>query len=232
MTDNIKGTFNLKAGYDPAAPVRIETPRLILREMQPSDIDALRVLTKKPGFYYYCFDGSEQKLKDFIDLCERTKTPNPKTGLRDMFMMAVLRKDTGEFIGHTNLERITEYKVPVPGIEYETSYFIDNDAQGKGYGPEAIVNIMHYGFSEIGIPALGSVQELDNDKAIKLARDIYGFKKHSELTSTTAHGTKTYQFCTVTADEFAALRRNDKRPYLLPPQGGARPGIDSPRPAP
>jgi hypothetical protein len=65
-----------------AKPVHIETPRLILRETQASDLDAFRDITTRPGFYYYCFDGSDNKLHDFINESIKTQSPRQTSGLR------------------------------------------------------------------------------------------------------------------------------------------------------
>jgi len=226
-----------KAAVDHSKPVYIETPRLILRETLDTDIDAFRGITTHPGFYYYCFDGSEEKLQSFMDTCKATQIPNPATGMRDMFMLAVTLKDTGEVIGHASLLRITEYTLPVTGIDYEAAYFIDSKQGGKAYGQEALLNTMHHGFSALGLPALGSMQELDNAQAISIASKVLGFKKVDECIGQTVKGPKPHQVCIVTPDDFYALRQNDKRVYISPdslakaPKSG-RSLLDSGTPAP
>ena len=73
MTDNlnkkIKAEFDANAGPLPAKgayPVTIETPRLILREIDPADAPAILAITQKPGFHYYCFDGTQNTVDAFI----------------------------------------------------------------------------------------------------------------------------------------------------------------------
>jgi RimJ/RimL family protein N-acetyltransferase len=233
--NNLNATFTSSTHH--SNPVHIETPRLILRETLASDIDAFRDITTRPGFYYYCFDGSEEKLQSFMDVCKDTQTPNPKTGLRDMFMLAVTLKDTGEVIGHSSLLRITEYTLPVAGIDYEAAYFIDSNHGGKAYGQEALLNTMHYGFSELGLPALGSMQELSNAQAIAIASKVLGFKKVGECIGQTVKGPQPHQVCIVTPDDFYALRQQDKRVYISPdslakaPKSGGT-SLDSAAPAP
>lgn len=228
---------NLQSGFNHAAahaqPVRIETPRLILRETTQADTDAFRDITSCPGFYYYCFDGSEEKLKAFIDTSVDSQTPDPVTGLRSMFMLAVVLKDTNEVIGHASLLRISEYTLPVSDVDYEAAYFIDNRHAGKAYGQEALLNTMHYGFAKLGLPGLGSMQELDNAQAIKLARDVLGFKKVGEGIGQTVKGPKQHQICLVTPQDFYTLRKTDKRTYIAPVElQSALARIDSTPPAP
>lgn len=228
---NLNSTFTSSAS--PAGGVYIETPRLILRETLAADIDAFRDITTRPSFYYYCFDGTEEKLVEFMDVCSQTQTPNPLTGLRDKFMLAVTLKDTGQVIGHASLLRIEEYTLPVSGIDYEAAYFIDNQQGGKAYGQEALLNTMHYAFTDLGLPGLGSMQELDNAQAIAIASKTLGFKKVGECIGQTVNGPKPHQICIVMPDDFYALRANDKRVYITPESLQKRkPALDSGHPAP
>ncbi|QQG35924.1 MAG: GNAT family N-acetyltransferase [Micavibrio aeruginosavorus] len=211
---NTQSHFNNAAAH--AKPVTIETPRLILRETQHTDIDSFRDITTRPDFYYYCFDGSENKLREFMDVSVRTQTPDPSTGLREKFMLAVTLKDSGKVIGHASLMRIEEYTLPMADVDYEAAYFIDSHHNGHGYGQEALLNTMHYGFSELGLPGLGSVQELDNAKAIAIASKVLGFKKVGECVGQTVKGPKQHQVCIVVPDDFYPLRANDKQVYIAP----------------
>ena len=74
------------------------------------------------------------------------------------------------------------------------------------------------------------MQELDNATAIKIAADILGFKKVGECVIDTVKGPKQWQMCIVIPDDFYALRKNDKRPYILP--GSSESNLDSDKPAP
>ena len=74
---------------------------------------------------------------------------NPKTGMRDNHMLAMIDKKTGDFLGHVCLERM-HY---IPGNNYEINFFVDPVHQNKGYGREAVINMMHYGFDTLGLYA-------------------------------------------------------------------------------
>ncbi|PJB70951.1 MAG: hypothetical protein CO093_06440 [Alphaproteobacteria bacterium CG_4_9_14_3_um_filter_47_13] len=217
MTNSSRKSFN-SAGtaLNKLFPLTIETPRLIIREITSGDKNSFRSIINHPGFYYYCFDGTEEKLDNFIKLSQKTQKINPLKNLRDDFMLAVVLKDTKELIGHAALLNITEYKLPIQGIDYEAAYFIDVNQRGKGYGPEALINMMHYGFCQLDLPGYGSMQELDNLTAINLAEKVLGFKKVDECMGATTQGIKKHQVCIVTPDDFYTLRKKDKRPYILP----------------
>ena len=123
MNMTVNHDFNRKSA-PVSRPVHIETPRLILREIIAADKDAFREITTHPGFYYYCFDGSERKLDAFMGECEKTRMNTVADGSGNLLMLAVTLKDSDDIIGHSSLLRITEYALPVQGIDYEAAYFI------------------------------------------------------------------------------------------------------------
>ncbi len=219
--DNQLQSAFANAGRHPGQfPVTIETPRLILREHEPSDAKRILEISRTPGFFYYCFDGTPEKVEEFLKEAERTQKPDPKTGMRENHMMAVIVKDTGELIGHACIQRV-DY---VEGVDYEPNYFIDPAHQGAGYGPEALCNMIDFAFRELGQTALTSTQHPDNTKAIALAERHYGFKNIGEVEIDTVVGKQPRLLSMTTAEDFYAIRANDKRPMFLrslAPQGPA-----------
>ncbi len=190
--------------------VQIETPRLILREHTAADADGIHAMTNKPGFFYYCFDGTREKVDAFLAEADRTKKPNPETGLRDNHMLAITLKDTGEMIGHVCLQRV-EY---VDGLNFEVNFFVDPAYQSKGYGQEAIINMMHYGFQELGLYAYTVTIHPNNGPSQKVAK-ISGYQKIADISIDTVRGREPRDLFILTKQMFYEMRKNDKRPLLL-----------------
>lgn len=237
---DISGHFNKHADAGNSSGLYIETPRLILREIEPSDRSLFQGIISKPELFGFCFEGTPDKdgkpayryfdgtaeiLDEFMATSVRTRTPDPATGMRDMYMLAVTTKDDNTLIGHASLERVSYIK----GIDYEPNYFIDPDHQGKGYGPEAMINVIHFAFNKLALPALTSTQPVGNIKAIEIAQNVYGFKKAGDVMISTTQGPEPYMLNVLSPDDFYALRKLDKRPYILTPHGGTS---NSPQPSP
>ncbi|MFH1158627.1 MAG: GNAT family N-acetyltransferase [Pseudomonadota bacterium] len=201
-------------------PVTIETPRLILRELELSDFQRLLDMTTKPGFRYYCFDGSPEKVTDFLQAAFKKRAP-AQDGKREEFLLGVVRKDTGELIGHVALHRAAY----VEGYDFETGYFIDPDHQNKGYGREALINMRKFGYEELGLPGYTSTIHPDNKPSLYVALSE-GYKKIGDTTLKTVFGPEPRVLLKQDKKEFYARRLLDKRPLLL--NGGIKPPLSAP----
>ncbi len=192
--------------------ILIETPRLLLREIIAEDIKAVQAITSMPGFVYYCFDGTPEKAQAFIDEALRTRKPNPQTNLRDNHMLAVISKETGEFVGHVCLERVHYVK----GMNYEVNFFTDPRHQSKGYGREAIVNMMHYGFQKLNLQGYTVTIHPENTKSLNVGY-TEGYKKIDEIKMKTVRGEEPRLLLMLSRNDFYEKRKQDKRPMLLAP---------------
>jgi RimJ/RimL family protein N-acetyltransferase len=210
-------------------PIRMETPRLIMREHTPADAEKLHAMTSKPGFKYYCFDGSREKVDAFLKESVRTQKPDPQSGMRDNHMLALEDKTTGVLVGHVCLERVHYHK----GLNYEINFFVDPAHQNKGYGREAAVNMMHYGFNDLGLYAYTVTIHPQNGPSRHVAM-TEGYQKIADISIDTVHGEEPRDLYVLTKDVFYALRQKDKRPMILnytppaPPQAPQPPRAPAP----
>ena len=217
MTDNlnkkIKAEFDSNAGPAPvlgAYPVTIETPRLILREIEPTDAPAILAITQKPGFHYYCFDGTQNTVDAFIQSAVDTRKKAPD-GLREEIMLAITLKDTGELIGHVALQRVSH----VAGYPFDANFFIDPDMQNKGYGREALINMKHYGYEELGQKGYTITVHPDNHASQHVFLSE-GYKHVKDTQINTVNGLEPRMLLFQNKDQFYKQRQLDKRPLLLP----------------
>lgn len=209
LSDDFSDSAGIKKGKF-AFPIEIETPRLILREMQESDIDRIHEMTTKPGFFYYCFDGSRKAVEDFISEAKRTQIADPATGMRENHMLSVVEKDTGNMVGHVCLQRVNY----VPGHNYEVNFFTDPSYQNKGYGREAIVNLMHFGFKELGLYAYTVTIHPENGPSQHVAYKE-GYRKIADVSLDTVKGKQPRDLFILTKDKFYELHKLDDHPMFL-----------------
>ena len=115
----------------------LETKRLLLREMNMEDYDALfRVLGDPENMRHYPYTYDGQHVKDWI---ERNMNRYRKDGFG---LWAVCLKDTGELIGDCGLtlQNIEGEILP------EIGYHIRRDCQRKGYAREAAMAVRNWVF--------------------------------------------------------------------------------------
>ena len=218
--------MRLKSSFPGSHDLTIETPRLILREIELSDKKKLLEITNVPGFEHYCFDGSEEKVDDFLKKCLVNRKPNPKTGKRDYFMLAITDKETGEFLGCTSLE----HKSFVKGADYEVNFFVDQRKQSKGYGREAIVNLMDYAFVQMKQKALNVTIEPDNKNSLATAL-TQGYKDTGSVVEidTPCFGVRKFMVLLLDRATYDSFRKLSDRLFL--PKAAA-PSKKKPNPPP
>ena len=141
----------------------LETKRLLLREMNPDDYEALYAVLADPDImqlYPYAFD--EKRVRGWI---ERNMDRYKENGFG---LWAVCLKDTGELIGDCGLtlQNIHGEKLP------EIGYHIRRDCQRKGYAGEAAMAVRNWAFQNTDYPALYSSCKHTNTPSIRTAESI------------------------------------------------------------
>ncbi len=141
----------------------VETERLLLREMNMGDYDALyKILADSDIMRHYPYTFDERRVRGWIE-------HNMERYVRDGFgLWAVCLKDTGEMIGDCGLtlQNIEGKMLP------EIGYHIRRDCQRRGYAKEAAKAVMDWAFWNTGYPALYSYCKYTNEASIRTAEAI------------------------------------------------------------
>ena len=151
-------------------PFKLETERLLLREMTAEDFDPLYAVLADPDImqhYPYTFD--EEGVRSWI---ERNRERYQQYGFG---LWAVCLKDTGEMIGDCGLTLQNIYGKQLP----EIGYHIRKDHQHKGYAKEAAAAVRDWAFRTTSYPGLYSYCKYTNIPSIKTAESI-GMKPYLE----------------------------------------------------
>lgn len=140
--------------------MKIETPRLLLRELTVGDFDALyAVLADSDIMEHYPYTFDEAKVRNWIRR-NQERYQNDGFGL-----WAVVLKETGEMIGDCGLtmQRIHGNLLP------EIGYHIRKDHQRKGYASEAAAACICWAFEHYDFPMVYSYMKYTNEASQRTA---------------------------------------------------------------
>ncbi|MBN3959048.1 GNAT family N-acetyltransferase [Nostoc sp. NMS8] len=119
----------------------LETQRLFLREMTPSDLDALLlVLGDAESMRYYPKPFDREMVRNWIDRHRRSYVQH------GLGLWAMVLKTTGELIGDCGLiwQEVEGHQ------ELEIGYHVRRDQQMQGYATEAASACQDYAFNILG----------------------------------------------------------------------------------
>ena len=141
----------------------LETPRILLRELENTDFDELAELLQDPRVMYaYEHDFSDEDVTIWL---ERQKNRYQKYGFG---LWAMILKETGKMIGEAGLTM-----QPYKGTEVlEIGYQLKYDHWHLGYAHEAALACKNYAFETLNKDKVHSIIKVDNLASIKVAESI------------------------------------------------------------
>ena len=143
----------------------LETKRLLLRRLLPTDFDDLFVLYSDPEVRRYFPEGTltREETQEELEWFLNGHPEHPELGL-----WATIHKQTGRFIGRCGLLPWT-----IDGqYEVEVAYMIAKEFWRQGLGTEAAQGILDYGFDTLGLSRLICLIDHDNIASQKVATHI------------------------------------------------------------
>jgi RimJ/RimL family protein N-acetyltransferase len=140
--------------------VILETERLVLREFEPRDTDALlKVLGDPIAMHYYPAPFPRAEVDDWI---RRNRTRYRDVGFG---MWAMLLKDSGELMGDCGC-----YVREVQGNpEFELGWHVRRDLWGRGYATEAARHCIEYAFAKLGAQRIIALIRPENLSSCRVA---------------------------------------------------------------
>ena len=143
----------------------LETPRLMLRRLVPSDLDSLFALYSDAEVRRYFPEGTltYEETREELEWFLNGHPQHPELGL-----WATIHKGNQQMIGRCGLLPWTIDGRP----EVEVAYMLARAYWGQGLGTEAARAILDYGFECLGLSRLICLIDSENHASIKVARNI------------------------------------------------------------
>jgi RimJ/RimL family protein N-acetyltransferase len=143
----------------------LETTRLVLRRLLPSDLDDLYALYRDPEIRRFFPEGTltYEETKEEVEWFLNGHPTHPELGLWE-----TIHKEDDAFIGRCGLLAWT-----IEGrSEVEVAYLLAKEYWGQGLGTEAAHAVSQYGFERLGLSRLICVIDPGNQASINVALRI------------------------------------------------------------
>jgi RimJ/RimL family protein N-acetyltransferase len=142
----------------------VETPRLILRQFQESDVDSWSAICAEPDVMRYASlsgvpltrEQSAKWLRSMLDHWQK----------HGYGMWAVEEKRTGRLMGRIGLQ------LPPGFPETEVAWMLGTAHWSNGFAAEGARAAIAFGFSQVGKAKLISLIFSDNERSIRLAERL------------------------------------------------------------
>lgn len=147
----------------------LETPRLRLRSLRESDLEAYTKMLSHKDVVMHIGDGQPASKKDaWFSMAMNLG----HWKLKGYGRWAVEEKETGRFVGRVGLYHPYGW----PGME--VSYALDRDFWGRGYAVEAATSAVRWGFEHLTVTEILCCTHPTNKRSCKTAEQLgFSFKE-------------------------------------------------------
>jgi RimJ/RimL family protein N-acetyltransferase len=146
----------------------LETERLILREMLPSDAEALFEMDSNPNVHKYLWNKPLTSIDGVYQYIEMVRNQYLENNIG---RFVVVLKGTNELIGWAGLKYNTEM-VNGKVHFYDIGYRLNEKFWGKGYASEASFAWLDYGFNVLKIKVMEAAAHTDNIASNRILQKI------------------------------------------------------------
>jgi ribosomal-protein-alanine N-acetyltransferase len=133
----------------------IETPRLVIRTLEPRDAEVWVAMVNDPEVRRYLPPTPEATMQTFAEALERRLAMESETGYA---MWAVDDKATSAFVGQCGIRPVQEGDEP----EIELVYHYPRTSWNRGYGTEAAIAVLAYGLGQVGLDRIMAIAMSEN----------------------------------------------------------------------
>jgi len=142
----------------------IETDRLQLRELTPSDTDFIIELVNTPGWIKYIGDRNIKTTEQALNYLETGPIKSYKENGFGLWLVAL--KESQQPIGMCGLLRRDYLHHPDIGFAFLPEFI------GKGYAFEAATATIHLGLTQFNLEKICAITMPINDSSIKLLKKL------------------------------------------------------------
>lgn len=142
----------------------IETPRLLLRQLSLDDAEPQFEIMKDSAVTRYWGSGTWSELQQSIESIENT-IKYFESG--DSFKWAIVRKEDGVFLGTASL-----WNFKFAHRYAEIGYLIGREFWGNGYAPEAMLEVLRFGFETLDLNRIEADTDPRNQNSIRVLQKL------------------------------------------------------------
>lgn len=154
----------------------IETERLLLREILPSDDKGMFRLDSNPNVHKFLGNNPVNSIEESRKYITNIRNQYLENGIG---RYAVILKETNDFIGWCGIKYITEPENGYINL-YELGYRFIEEYWGKGYGYESAKAWLEYGFKTMKIQTMYASANTKNSGSRKILEKI-GMQQKNEF---------------------------------------------------
>lgn len=149
----------------------LETPRLVIRELMPSDCESMFAMDSDPEVHRYLGNRPYTSMQQSRDNIAAIRQQYAGHGIG---RWAVELKETGELTGWTGFKRMTD-KVNGHVGHLDFGYRHAKKFWGKGYAHEAAKAALEYGLQHLGFKDVYGMTDVNNAPSRRLLEKL-GFR--------------------------------------------------------
>ena len=144
----------------------IETERLILREMLPTDMDEMFELESDPEVHKYIGNNPKTNKQQVIEIIDNIRQQYKDNGIGRWI---VIDKKSHELIGWSGLKFITELTNNHKNY-YDLGYRLKKKFWGQGFATETAFAFLGYAFEKLNAPKVYAMANVENDGSNKVLK--------------------------------------------------------------
>jgi [ribosomal protein S5]-alanine N-acetyltransferase len=145
----------------------IQTPRLILRDLEPSDSENLMQLSSDPEVVKY-MDYIQFKTKEDADKWISEHIVDNNLDPRPSYSFAITLPETNEFVGWIGIGDASD---KTKG-DLDFGYAIAKKHWGKGYTTEALAKVIKIGFAKMHAKKIFGQCNVENQASIAVMKKV------------------------------------------------------------
>jgi len=153
----------------------IETERLLLRQLLPSDDEGMYRLDSNPNVHIFLGNQPVFSIEESRQYIHNIRNQYLENGIG---RYAIIIKETNEFIGWSGIKYITEQENGHINF-YEIGYRLIEEYWGKGYGYESAKAWLDYAFKTMKIQTIYASANIKNTSSRKILEKI-GMEQKNE----------------------------------------------------
>ena len=149
----------------------LETERLILRDLLPTDVEGIFQLDSSPEVHKYLGKKPITTKLQAKNVIKFIRTQYKVLGIG---RFATIEKSSGDFIGWSGLKLNAGKKEALNGKQnfYDIGYRIIPHYWNKGYATESSLAILDFGFKKLNIKTICGAAEVENLASNKILQKI------------------------------------------------------------